>query len=321
MPATAEDLAYQTVLERVRTRTSAQSVRAFLELGAWDDRDVDRFLERAVPIVERGQAEAVRATDAYMARAIDGELVGLDVVDLTGTAVRGGSATIEDVYRRPFVNLWSALGREVPFRDALAGAASRVDATAQTDVALSARAAAVEYAARTPKVTGFRRVTDGRACTLCAVASTQRYKSDELMPIHARCGCTVRPLGSQDRGAMREALGDLKRDPAYNDLLLSKAATRSRKAADLAGERRAEVKAELEHEDDPARRRRLEQRERDWAQRERGAQAKAEERTRFLEEARGEHGSDVRSVEVHHHGELGPVLGQASHDFTGPKDL
>jgi hypothetical protein len=320
MTATAEDLAYQALLARIRSTTSSRIVRVFGNLTAYDERDVDGFLERAVPIVERGQAEAVRATDAYMARAIGAEVVGLDVVDLTGPAVRAGTE-LEVVYRRPFVTLWSGLAKGREFAEALGAATARLESTAETDVALSTRAAAVEYARAEPKVTGFRRVTDGRACTLCAIASTQRYGREELMPIHARCGCTVRPLGRGDRDAMREVMRELKFDPRYDDLLQSQAASRARKAASLAEERRAETKAELERESDPDRRERLAARERDWARRESRAKAKADHEQRKLEEFRGEHGTNVRTVEIHEHGELGPVLGDSSHSFTGPRDI
>jgi hypothetical protein len=45
-------------------------------------------------------------------------------------------------------------------------------------------------------IAGYRRVLSNRPnhCALCVLASTQRYKSKDLMPIHPGCGCTVLPV-------------------------------------------------------------------------------------------------------------------------------
>lgn len=45
-------------------------------------------------------------------------------------------------------------------------------------------------------VTGYRRVLSNRPnhCALCILASTQRYKRADLMPIHPQCSCTVLPV-------------------------------------------------------------------------------------------------------------------------------
>lgn len=131
-----------------------------------------------------------------MARAARGPIFGLlagaGATKLVGAGVRNG-ATPDDVYRRSFVTVWTDLSKGTPWADAVAAGLARATATAQTDVALSTRAAATEYAARDPRILGFRRVPDDGACDLCQLASEQSYGSGDLMPIHDRCGCTVEP--------------------------------------------------------------------------------------------------------------------------------
>lgn len=47
-------------------------------------------------------------------------------------------------------------------------------------------------------IVGYERVPDGGACVLCLTAAGQRYHSDDLMPIHDKCGCGVEPLTEDD---------------------------------------------------------------------------------------------------------------------------
>lgn len=47
-------------------------------------------------------------------------------------------------------------------------------------------------------IVGYERVPDGDACKLCNLAAGQRYRKPNLMPIHNRCGCGVRPLVEAD---------------------------------------------------------------------------------------------------------------------------
>lgn len=189
-PAT---VAYQRQLATLRTLTSRQVDHAWVTLGGYNKSDVDRFVSRAVPKVQSGQRQAVRLTNAYMARFTKGRLADLDVRDLIGSGVRNG-ATPAEVYARPFVNVWTALGKGVPYANAVAAGRDRARSSAEMDVALSSRAASVAYAATDDRITGFQRVPDGGACEFCTLVAGQRYHSQDLMPLHNRCGCTVEPL-------------------------------------------------------------------------------------------------------------------------------
>jgi hypothetical protein len=196
---------YQNQLATLRTLTSRQVGHTWTGLGSYDKGDVDRFISRVVPQVQSGQRQAVRLTNAYMARFTKGRPANLDLEALTGAGVRNGAAPAE-VYTRPFVNVWTALSKGVPFVDAVRSGLARVTSTAEMDVALSSRAASVAYAATDDRIVGFERVPDGGACEFCSLVSGQRYHSEDLMPLHNRCGCTVEPLMGVPVGRSRDVV-------------------------------------------------------------------------------------------------------------------
>lgn len=179
-------------------------------LPAYNTGDVDRWLAQAVPIVGAGQRQAASLTDAYLARAMERQPLGISAAAVVGAAVRNGTPP-EVEWRRPFVTLWTALRTGATYERAVATAWDRASAMAELDVQLSARATAREVGLRDPGIYGWRRVTDGDACELCEIASTQRYHRGDLMPIHARCGCTVAPLTSPSEQIIdRQLYGELK---------------------------------------------------------------------------------------------------------------
>lgn len=170
------------------------------DLGSYDEADVSRFLERATPVVAATQTQAAVLTDAYVAAEAGRPPLGVDPAIVAGAAVRAGTPP-EEVYRRPFVQVWKALAEGTDWTDAIAAARARVSAVAETDVQLSMRAAMADISARDGRIVGYRRVLTGKSCGLCALASTQRYHKGELAPIHARCDCSVAPIfGNRDPG-------------------------------------------------------------------------------------------------------------------------
>lgn len=189
--ATVLDYAYQRQVNEVRRITSVRVAETFASLDDW--RDEALFIERAVPIVRSGGRTAVALTDAYLARKMGTSPVGLDA-DVVLSGLRNGVSPAE-VYARPFHQMWTELGNGKPFPDVLNATITRSAVLADTDVGLAARDSAVEWAKESnAEVYGWERVTDGDACDLCVIASTQRYWTDQLMPIHDRCHCTVAPL-------------------------------------------------------------------------------------------------------------------------------
>lgn len=188
------------MLAKLRLGAANGVQRAWDALPSYNEADVATFTARAVPVVTAARKQATHFTSAYLSLMLKRPAVALAV-----PVIRNG-ADPADVYKRPFVNVWTALGNHVAYVDAVAAGLARATATAQTDVALTSRAAAVDYAAKDPSIVGWERVPEDDACDFCLLASTQQYGSEDLMPLHDRCGCTVQPITSSDSRAGQSVL-------------------------------------------------------------------------------------------------------------------
>ncbi|MCL2089854.1 MAG: hypothetical protein FWH11_01280 [Micrococcales bacterium] len=157
-------------------------------LGSWRDADVDRFVSQVVPTVRAGQAAVARTTDTWLGLATGDGPAGL--VDLH----RGlRTADTAEAYRRPAVQMRYDLSRGQTLQAALAASLVRLASLVATDLQLAnvhqARRSLASWQG------GYRRTLSGAsACALCVIASTQRYRRAELMPIHPGCSCGVEPL-------------------------------------------------------------------------------------------------------------------------------
>lgn len=166
---------------------------AWTRLPGHGEKDAESFIEQASTVVIAGQARAVALTDAYLARALGRGPLGLNGSDLTGPAVRNGATAAEE-WRRPFVTLWSALGDQKPYDDAVRSALSRARGMASMDVQLSHRAAYGAAAQADPQIRGYQRVADASACEFCRTVNGAFVKSASAMALHNGCGCGLRPV-------------------------------------------------------------------------------------------------------------------------------
>lgn len=171
--------AYRSRLTRSRLRTVALVV-------AVDTDDTDEFVARVVPLVLAAQQATVAQADAYlsteagMATRTSTEPWGLDAAALIGVHARRGDF-LEDVYAR---------NHRVPE----GSFAERMAREVNTDITLAERSAAFVHTEGDSRIRGYRRVTSGAACVLCAVAASQRYSKGDLRPIHHGCSCTTAPI-------------------------------------------------------------------------------------------------------------------------------
>jgi hypothetical protein len=84
---------------------------------------------------------------------------------------------------------------EKPLTDAIGRGERRAKLIGLTDLELAVTHTVRERLADEPRYKYFRRVLTGAEnCGLCVVASTQRYRTSNLMPIHPNCDCVVEPL-------------------------------------------------------------------------------------------------------------------------------
>lgn len=116
----------------------------------------------------------------------------------TGAYIRNGVPPAE-VYARPFVDVWTALGDlDLALEEAIQRGATRIEELVDTDLSLAHDWTVRDLIGQT-RVVGYRRVLVGATnCALCIVASTQRYKSSQLKGIHPGCNCVVRPIFGED---------------------------------------------------------------------------------------------------------------------------
>jgi hypothetical protein len=165
----------------------------------------------ALPLIQAGEETSAVATTTYLQMLMEiggasGELEIPDMSLVTGAAIRNGVPP-EEVYSRPFKEVWKALANGMDLQTAIEFGANRLRQLAETDIQLSHTHTSRSLLSGRNDVVGFRRVPTGEfTCALCLVASTQRYRKFDLMPIHPGCDCRVAPIiGETDPGQVVDA--------------------------------------------------------------------------------------------------------------------
>lgn len=154
-------------------------VWAEVELG---DAGLERLVELLVPTVLAAQTQMGNFTSIYF-----GESTGTQPL-LVGDAInQGRGVDPETVYARPVITARTALSQGKSPQQALAIGGKRLQNIAGTDLQM----AKVRQSQRSLAAGGkqyYRRVLTGSEnCAMCTIASTQRYKTNRLMPIHPGC--------------------------------------------------------------------------------------------------------------------------------------
>lgn len=184
-----------------------------------------RFLDAALPVVLTSQRASVALTDAYLASFLNRQPKGVNPEALIGSGVRNG-ADPREVYRRPFVTVWTALKDGRPFQDAVHSGLARAQSSAAMDVQLSMRATAGAVQQADDGIFGYQRVADGGACAFCLEVDGAYVKDGDAMPLHNNCGCGLEPLTAPHPRAAKlpsgvavhehGELGPVLTDPAHD---------------------------------------------------------------------------------------------------------
>lgn len=177
-----------------------------------DDVAASRFAAAAGVVVDAGKLSTSTLSVAY--QSANDRLGGFPASGLVPKmpAIRNGIPTPE-VYHRSIVEARRRIAEGSTYPDAMKAGRARAVGTARTDVSLSNRAEMTRGGASRPWVVGYRRVLTGKSCAFCATASTQRYKSADLLPLHPICDCDVSEIfGTQDPGQVlnRDLLSEIK---------------------------------------------------------------------------------------------------------------
>ncbi|MFJ8755672.1 hypothetical protein [Streptomyces cyaneofuscatus] len=230
---------YDALSGSLRDRLIGFVLDAFDSLGSYRDADAALFIERVLPVVLGVQQQLGQITDAYLSAVI---------ADMMGGATAPAGAALsdelrgvppEDVYRRPFVQVWTALSHGHDPADAIGQGRTRLLSITETDLQLARTHAARDSMERGGARYFRRRLSSGKNCALCTIASTQRYRVENLMPIHPGCHCKPEPLpGNRDPGhvideqLLKDAHAAIARDlgesdaggraPDYRDVIITR---------------------------------------------------------------------------------------------------
>ncbi|GGQ81244.1 hypothetical protein [Streptomyces flaveolus] len=192
---------YDSMSQSLRDRLITFVLDAFDSLGSYRDADAAVFIERVLPVVLAAQQTMGQITDAYLAAMVADMLGGAaaPVGVQLDEALRGVDPA--EVYHRPFVTMYSALAAGHDYAASLGEARTRLLSITETDLQLARTHAARQSMTRSGAKFFRRRLTGSKNCALCVIASTQRYRVENLMPIHPGCHCKPEPLpGNRDPG-------------------------------------------------------------------------------------------------------------------------
>lgn len=194
-------LSHQRLVSQIRQRVAEYADKEWRGLGSWRDADVDRFVAKVTPVVETGQKQVYQLTQNYLDSIA--RLSGRTPAPTTTLAAYPRGVPIEEVYTRPFTHVWWKLSEGKNIGEAVEEAAARLDNLVSTDMQMANVLSGFDKLSGDKRAIGYLRVlneTDA-TCELCVIASTQRYSTEDLMPIHPGCQCDVAPLYSDEDAA------------------------------------------------------------------------------------------------------------------------
>lgn len=189
--------AYDSQVHAIRQQITAFGQAYWDSLPHYRASAIEDMIQAITPRVTAGQLRIADLTRAYLAQCARelGWKVVLPPIDQD--EIRGARGVDPRVvYRRPAVDVYTALAAGKPLPQAAAEGRLRLTQLIGGDMQLAKVHASRQSMRGYPEEGQFyRRVLTGREnCALCVVASTQRYYRGDLLPIHPGCDCGVQPL-------------------------------------------------------------------------------------------------------------------------------
>ncbi len=209
--------AYRDQTQAVRQRTQGILEQRWRGLPDYRDKNVEAFATSAARVVRAGQRATATLTAAFQEQAAR-QLTGLAIpakLDLGRLAKLREGADPFDVYMRPARQVWWELSKGVRFDQAAESGLTRALTLAATDLQLAKTDAIAQTFEQDKRVLAYERVAGDAACELCAFASGQISKADEVMPIHDNCACTAIPIYDEARAADAQTINQI-RGAAYD---------------------------------------------------------------------------------------------------------
>jgi hypothetical protein len=178
--------------ERLQRLAALAAATAWDNLPHYDRANVDQFLSTVLPYLAGANLQSVALTEAYLARALERQPVGVDAAAIVA-GIRNGT-TPEQLYLRPFVTVWSALKARTPFDEAVKLGRDRATTAAATDVQLAFRDTLPAVGAADTRIMGYARVANASACSFCQSIDGAQFRKSDPAPLHAHCACGVRVI-------------------------------------------------------------------------------------------------------------------------------
>lgn len=186
--------------DEIERRIQRAVLAEFTRFDGWySSQLVDEITQAVAAKVSIGQLGTARMTDAYLSKVtsyVTGKYVaGASVPQAMGRTLRMAVGGHEEVYGRVVAEYRRQVSLGMTDREALSIALNRAAAMVSTDMGLAFQHQTKRFT-EVRNITRFRRVvrpelSKGGSCGLCVAASDKVYRRGDLMPIHARCKCTV----------------------------------------------------------------------------------------------------------------------------------
>lgn len=222
--------AYMRQVTSIRERVVAFATVMWKGSPSLRDADIDRLVARIVPAVQGGQLQVANITNAYVQRLAALEGVDVEPVPVTDDVIAYRGTPADEVYRRPAVTTYTSLSGGSAFDAAAAAGLARLRGLVRMDVQQTRNRQATKAYGGSGFDYTLRVLSGTENCALCVIASTQRYMSKELQPIHPGCDCGTRGVkANQDPGqVIDQALLD-----QVHDAIEKKLGSSDRGARDL----------------------------------------------------------------------------------------
>lgn len=193
---------YEGAVTRTRDTLDAFVTSRWNAMQSWRPADMVVYENQVVPVLLAAERQVAGLTNQYLtsmsniANSENERPAPLPLDEVTGPALRNGVEPSE-VYRRPGTTVSARLAKGATMTAAVTDGLTRARTAASMDLQL-ARTHTVRRQGKSP---WYRRTLSGSEnCSLCVIASTQRYRRGNLMPIHPHCDCGVVEERSQDPG-------------------------------------------------------------------------------------------------------------------------
>lgn len=163
--------------------------RAWAQLGGLDDADLARWLDAIAQPMLGLDAAAFDAGSGYV--RVLAQLAEAPVGEVPRYA-----ATIEqyrELWRGPVLAARGRIAEGASYEDAMEAGAARAEELGRTGYANANREGSRRTMDATEGIDRYRRVPDGNACAYCRKLAERTYRTAELAPTHAGCGCGVMP--------------------------------------------------------------------------------------------------------------------------------